>query len=66
MADDVKVKVLRDVGGFAVGDERELSPSDAKRLEARGIVEILKTKAAKPGENKMQPAPDNKSTKAAE
>lgn len=66
MAEDVKVKVLRGVGGFAVGDERDLSPSDARRLAARGIVEILKTKAAKPVENKMQPAPENKSTKAAE
>lgn len=66
MAEDVKVKVLRAVGGYAIGDERDLSPVDAKRLEARGIVQILKAKAAKSGENKMLASSENKSTKAAD
>jgi hypothetical protein len=55
MADKVKVKMLRAVGGFAEGAERELSASDAKRLEARGVVEVTKAKADAPAENKAAP-----------
>lgn len=47
MADLVKVKMLRGLGGFAEGDERELSAADAKRLEGRGVVKTVKA-APKP------------------
>ncbi|RZJ01821.1 MAG: hypothetical protein EON90_02095 [Brevundimonas sp.] len=60
MAELVKVKMLRAVGGYAVNDEREVSQADAKRLEARGIVRVLKGKAAAAPENKMDAAPANK------
>lgn len=64
MAELVKVKMLRAVGGFAVGDERELSAADAKRLEARGVVRILREKAEPEVSNKAAPentaAPQNK------
>lgn len=65
MAELVKVKVLRALGGFEVNAERELSQSDAKRLEARGVVKII-GKAAKAPENKMEPKAENKAAPAPE
>jgi hypothetical protein len=41
MAVEVRVKMLRDVGGFAAGKYRTLNVADAERLEARGVVEIV-------------------------
>lgn len=64
MAELVKVKMLRAVGGFDEGDERELSAADAKRLEARGVVKIMGAKSEAPVANKAAPentaAPQNK------
>lgn len=61
MAELVKVEMLRALGGYAEGDERELSPGDAKRLEARGVVRIIKAKAEPTApRNKAEPAPRNK------
>lgn len=63
MAELVKVKMLRAVGGFEEGDERELSAADAKRLEARGVVKVAGGKSAPALQNKMEPAPANKAEK---
>lgn len=63
MTDLVKVEVLRAIGGFAVGAEREVTPADAKRLEARGHVRILQSKAEPAVKNKMAAAPSNKAAK---
>lgn len=60
MAGLVKVEVLRAVGGYAEGEEREVTAADAKRLEARGVVRVIGTKAAPAPENKMAQAPANK------
>lgn len=68
MADPIKVKMLRAIGGYAEGDERELSATDAKRLEARGVVKIMRAKAEPPVENKAaienDAAPENKAAPA--
>lgn len=50
------VKLLRPVDGKEVGSIVEYPDPDAKRLEARGAVEIVKGKAAE----KAAPAPENK------
>lgn len=42
----VKVKMLRPIGGYEEGDTRDLSAADAKRLEARGAVQIVDGKKA--------------------
>ena len=67
MAELVKVKMLRAIGGFEEGDERELSAADAKRLEARGVVKIVRAKSEPPVENKAAPentaAPQNKAAR---
>lgn len=49
---DVKVTLLRPLDGQPEGGEATYSEADAKRLEARGLVRIVKVKAA--------PAPQNK------
>jgi hypothetical protein len=36
-----KVKMTRPIGGFAQGDERELSQADAQRLVDRGAAEFV-------------------------
>lgn len=61
MSEKIKVKMLRAIGGYAVGDERDLSTADAKRLEARGVARIVKAKADSAPKNKAEPAPKNKS-----
>lgn len=43
----VSIKMLRAVGGYDVGDEREVSQADAKRLVDRGIAERVAEKADK-------------------
>ena len=54
-----EVKLLRPLDGKSEGDTAEYPEADAKRLEARGIVEIVGKSAPAP-ENKMEPAPENK------
>lgn len=56
----VKVKLLRPLNGAEIGSTAEYSEADAKRLEARGAVEIVK-KAEKAPANKAVVAPSNKS-----
>lgn len=60
MADMVKVKMLRALGGYQEGDTRELSSADAKRLAARGVVQITREKAEPEHENKMEADHENK------
>lgn len=60
MADTVKVKMLRGVGGFEEGATREMSAADAKRLAARGVVEITGKSVSAAPANKAEPAPANK------
>lgn len=61
MADTVKVKMLRGVGGFEEGASRELSATDARRLVDRGVAELIGgAKAERALDNKMEAAPDNK------
>lgn len=55
-----KVKLLRPLDGNEPGSIVEYSDIDAKRLERRGAVEIVREKAAPSPENKMAPAPQNK------
>ena len=59
-----KVKSLRPLDGKPEGYTHEFSPADAKRLADRGLVEIVKEKAAAEPENKQAPAPANKSRTA--
>lgn len=63
MADPVKVKLLRPLDGQPEGGEAFYSEADARRLQARGLVQIVKaeTKAAPAPRNKAEPAPKNKS-----
>lgn len=55
-----KVKLLRPLDGMEVGTEAEYPDHDAKRLEKRGAVEIVKEKAAPEHQNKKAPAVENK------
>jgi len=55
-----KVKLIRPLDGKEAGAIVEYPDLDAKRLEKRGAVEIIKEKAAPAPENKMAPAPENK------
>lgn len=72
MAYEVRVKMLRAVGGFKEGDARRLSVGDAERLQARGVVEIVGApshSAAKPPAKKKRgakkaAAPQNKKAAA--
>lgn len=62
MAEGVKVKMLRAVGGFDVGATRTMPAADARRLEERGVVKILaEAKKEPPPANKKAPAHKNKS-----
>lgn len=63
MTDKVKVKLLRPLDGQPDGGTAYYAEADAKRLEARGLVRIVKaeTKAAPAPKNKAEPAPKNKS-----
>lgn len=58
----VKVKLLRPLMGGKEGSTVEYDEADAKRLEARGAVEIV-TKSEPAPENKKAPAPKNKGKK---
>ncbi|MGV8951200.1 MAG: hypothetical protein ACOH2M_08855 [Cypionkella sp.] len=58
-----RVKLLRPLDGRDTGSTAEYSDADAKRLAARGAVEILSDKvekAAPTPANKMAPAVQNK------
>jgi hypothetical protein len=55
-----KVRLLRPLDGKQVGSFVEYPDADAKRLAARGAVEIVGEKAAPTPANKMAPAPQNK------
>lgn len=55
-----KVKLLRPLDGKEIGSVVEYSDLDAKRLERRGAVEIVKEKAAPASDNKKAPAVENK------
>jgi len=55
-----KVRLLRPVDGKEPGSIIEYPDLDAKRLERRGAVEIVKEKAAPAPENKKAPEPQNK------
>lgn len=55
-----KVKLLRPLDGKEVGSVAEYPDIDAKRLEKRGAVEIVKEKAAAAPDNKMAPTTANK------
>lgn len=57
-----KVKLLRPLDGKAEGETVEYPEIDAERLAARGVVEIVKGKAAEPMANKAEPAPENKAS----
>jgi hypothetical protein len=60
----VKVKLLRPLDGKAEGETAEYPEADAKRLDARGVVQIIGTKADPAPANKARPAaPSNKSKK---
>lgn len=61
----VKVKLLRPLNGREIGETAEYDSADAKRLAARGVVQIVKAKAAAKPANKMDPAPDNKALSGA-
>lgn len=56
----IKVKLLRPLDGKETGSIAEYPDIDAKRLSARGAVEIISEKAAPPPANKMAPAVQNK------
>jgi hypothetical protein len=55
-----KVKLLRPLDGKDAGHVADYPDGDAKRLEKRGIVQILADKAAEAPENKMAPSVQNK------
>lgn len=55
-----KVKLLRPLDGKVVGAIVEYPDADAKRLEARGAVQIVSVKAAPKPRNKKAPKPRNK------
>ncbi|MCK8779079.1 hypothetical protein M0654_03675 [Rhizobium sp. NTR19] len=55
-----KVKLIRPLDGKDAGSVVEYPDLDAKRLVARGAVEIVKEKAAPAVDNKMAPAVANK------
>lgn len=57
---DVKVTLLRPLDGQPEGGEATYSEADAKRLEARGLVRIVKVKAAPAPPNKAEPKLQNK------
>lgn len=60
MADQVKVTLLRPLDGKPEGSDAHYSEADAKRLEARGLVRIVKTKAEPAPKNKAEPKLANK------
>lgn len=57
----VQVKLLRPLDGRNIGDTADYPEADAKRLAARGTVEIAAAKSEPAPANKAQPAPVNKS-----
>lgn len=57
----LKVTLLRPLDGQPEGGEAFYAEPDAKRLEARGLVRIVRTKAEPAPLNKAEPAPKNKS-----
>lgn len=46
---------------YMPGDEREANESDVAHLVERGVLELVKAKAAQPVENKAEPKLRNKS-----
>lgn len=60
MADQVKVTLLRPLDGKPDGSDAFYSEADAKKLEARGLVRIAKTKAEPTPKNKAEPKLANK------
>lgn len=59
-----KVKLLRPLDGKAEGSTAEFSEADARRLETRGLVVIIKEKAEPAPENKAERAASNKAAKS--
>ena len=57
---DTKVVLIRPLDGRPEGSEATYPEADAKRLEARGLVEIVKTKAEPAPKNKAEPKLANK------
>ena len=55
-----KVRLIRPLDGKEAGAIAEYPDLDAKRLMARGAVEIVKAKAAPAADNKMAPVVANK------
>ena len=55
-----KVRLLRPLDGREAGSTVDYPDIDAKRLEKRGAVEIIKEKAAPAHQNKMAEEPLNK------
>lgn len=56
----IKVKLLRPLDGQPEGGNALYPEADAKRLQARGLVEIVKTKAEPAPKNKAEPKLANK------
>jgi hypothetical protein len=55
-----KVKLLRDLDGKPAGAFADYPESDAKRLKARGSVEIVADAKAAPAAKAIAGAPENK------
>lgn len=56
----VKVRLLKPLNGREIGSEAEYDKSQIKRLVGLGAVEVIKIKAERPAQNKMDEPPLNK------